>query len=119
MTVSTKVTGSIIVIFVTLGLAIRLGNSTFSQMFPGLKLFPTTAQTSPDTCCAYEADISSHACIDAGLSKSLGISIPLSLIADSNVTPFFDFAILSATSAPPTPSVLPDQKNAESGSVFN
>lgn len=40
-------------------------------------------------------------------------------MVDSNVTPPLLLAILAALSAPPIPSVLPDQKNAVSGSVFN
>ena len=48
-TVSTSVLGSIVIILVTFGLFINLGNSTFFHVFPALKSAPTTAYTSPDT----------------------------------------------------------------------
>lgn len=46
MTFSIPVSGSIVVIFVTLGLLFRRGNSTFSHLLPGLNSEPMTARHS-------------------------------------------------------------------------
>ena len=111
---------SIVVIFVTLGLFLRRGSSIFSHILPGLNSEPMTALISPDTCSPYAPDAKSQASIVLGLLKShSGITIFCFSIVDSNVTPPLLLAIFAAFSAPPIPSVLPDQKKAVSGSVFN
>ena len=75
-----------------------------------------TARISPETCSAYAPDAKSHASIVLGLLKSHSdITIFLISIVDSNVTPPRLLAIFAAFSAPPIPSVRPDQKNAVSG----
>ena len=93
------------------------------NIFPyiaGLNSEPMTALISPDTCSAYAPDAKFQASIVLGLLKShSGITIFCFSIVDSNVTPPLLLAIFAAFSAPPIPSVLPDQKKAVSGSVFN
>lgn len=107
------------VILETLGLSINLGSSTFSHMFPALKLLPTTARTSPETCFAYSAEISCQAFMDAGSFRShSGILMPFDSIIPSSVVPPFPFAISNALSAPPIPLLFPDQKKAVFGSVL-
>ena len=89
-------------------------------MFPGLNSAPITARISPDTCSAYASDARLHASMDDGSSKShSGSTIFFLAIVDSKVTPSFSPAMWAAISAPPTPSVLPDQKNALLRSVLS
>lgn len=53
ITLLAPVAGSIVVIWVTLGLFINAGNSAVSQTLPGLRFEPMTARTDPDAPAAY------------------------------------------------------------------
>ena len=67
MTVEIFVLGSIITIFVILGLFFKAGNSLFSHIFPGRRFLPITPVTVPEAHVPYSDEISSHALMLAWL----------------------------------------------------